>query len=135
MCPLPPTNGYELADPSRFGFFLVAKESLNQVLHELQQNPNFCSVDSKFNHLLFTFRDLSPTFSFGKTYTVTTYHSDQYSLFFANCNPESPVTMHVRTELYNTRDGTIKDYLPDGLRQLPFLYFIFSLLYMCFLGF
>ncbi|KAI3823409.1 hypothetical protein L1987_04844 [Smallanthus sonchifolius] len=122
-------------DPSRYGFFLLSEQSLIQVLHELQQNPNFCIVDSKFIALLFTFRDLypSPHSSFHKSYPVT--YPGEYSLFFANCNPESLVTMDVRTELFNTDIGTTKNYLSAGLTQLPSLYFIFSLVYLCFLGF
>ncbi|KAM0041200.1 putative transmembrane protein GPR107/GPR108 [Helianthus debilis subsp. tardiflorus] len=105
-----------------------------QVLLELQQNPNFCVVDSKFIWLLFTFRDLSPSphSLFNKSYLVT--YPNEYSLFFANCNPESLVTMDVSTELYNT-DNRAKDYLSAGLTQLQSLYFIFSLVYLCFHGF
>ncbi|KAI3706614.1 hypothetical protein L6452_24485 [Arctium lappa] len=129
------TSTLSQPDPSRLGFFLLSEESQIQVLLELQQNPNFCVVDSRFIALLFTFRDLSPPpqSSFNKSYPVT--YPNEYSLFFANCNPQSLVTMDVHTELYNTDDGTTKDYLSAGLTQLPSLYFIFSLVYLCFLGF
>ncbi|KAI3823413.1 hypothetical protein L1987_04848 [Smallanthus sonchifolius] len=43
--------------------------------------------------------------------------------------------MDVRTGLYNIDDGVTKDYLSGGLTQLPSLYFIFSIIYLCFLGF
>ncbi|OIT29959.1 hypothetical protein A4A49_61815 [Nicotiana attenuata] len=33
-------------DASRLGFFLLSEESLIQVLIELQQNPNFCVLES-----------------------------------------------------------------------------------------
>ncbi|KAJ9555027.1 hypothetical protein OSB04_009641 [Centaurea solstitialis] len=114
---------------------VAPRESQIQVLLELQQNPNFCVVDSKFISLLFTFRDLSPPpqSSFNKSYPVT--YPNEYSLFFANCNPQSLVTMDVHTELYNTETETPKDYLSAGMTQLPSLYFIFSLVYLCFLGF
>ncbi|WOG96542.1 hypothetical protein DCAR_0415878 [Daucus carota subsp. sativus] len=121
-------------DPSRLGFFLLSEESLIQVLLELQQNPNFCVVDSHYINLLFTFRDLSPPphSSFNKSYPVTS--PNEYSLFFANCAPESQVTMEVRTEVYNyDNGGTTKDYLPAGLTQLPAMYFMFSLVYIGFL--
>ncbi|KVH90584.1 protein GPR107-like [Cynara cardunculus var. scolymus] len=129
------TSTLSQPDPSRLGFFLLSEESQIQVLLELQQNPNFCVVDSKFIARLFTFRDLSPPpqSSFNRTYPVT--HPNEYSLFFANCNPQSLVTMDVHTELYNTDDGSTKDYLSAGLTQLPSLYFIFSLIYLSFLGF
>nr|XP_043611939.1 protein CANDIDATE G-PROTEIN COUPLED RECEPTOR 7-like [Erigeron canadensis] len=121
-------------DPSHLGFFLLTEESLLQVISEFQQDPRFCVVDSKFITLLFTFRDLSPPphSSFNKSYPVD--NPNDYFLFFANCNPESFVTMDVRTELYNN-EGNTRDYLSAGLTTLPFLYTIFSLSYMCFLGF
>ncbi|KAK9072758.1 hypothetical protein SSX86_009193 [Deinandra increscens subsp. villosa] len=121
-------------DPSRLGFFLLSEESLIQVEIELQQNRSLCIVDSNFINLVFTFRDLSPPpqSSFHKSYAVT--NPNEYSLFFANCNPQSLVTMDVRTELFNYDDGATKDYLSAGLTQLPSLYFIFSVIYLCFLG-
>ncbi|GJY88441.1 GPR107-like protein [Tanacetum coccineum] len=128
------TSTVSKIDPSRLGFFLLTEESLIQILIEFEQNPTFCVVDSKFISLLFTFRDLSPPphSSFNKSYPIK--YPNEYSLFFANCNLESLVTMDVRTELYN-KDGNKRDYLSAGLTQLPFLYFVFSLSYMCFLGF
>ncbi|KAL3536345.1 hypothetical protein ACH5RR_004806 [Cinchona calisaya] len=123
-------------DPSRLGFFLLPEESLIQVLVEFQQSQSFCVLDSKFIAHLFTFRDLSPppASSFNQSYPVTS--PNEYNLFFANCNPESKVSMHVRTELYNLDNlGRVKDYLSAGLTQLPSLFFIFSIFYFGFLGF
>ncbi|KAL2250566.1 protein GPR107 [Sesamum indicum] len=121
-------------EPSRLGFFLLSEESLVQVLLELQTNPSFCVLDSKYINLLFTFRDLSPPphSSFNHSYPITS--PNEYSLFFANCAPESTVTMDVRTELYNL-DGREKDFLSAGLTQLPSLYFLFSVLYFGFLSY
>ncbi|KAK4749226.1 hypothetical protein SAY87_026675 [Trapa incisa] len=122
-------------DPSRFGFFLLSEESLLQVLIEMQQSAQFCVLDSRFIISLFTFRDLSPPphASFNHSYPVSS--PNEYSLFFANCNPESHVSMNVRTELYNLdRDGS-KDYISAGKTQLPSLFFLFSLAYIAFLGF
>ncbi|KAG8376476.1 hypothetical protein BUALT_Bualt09G0067500 [Buddleja alternifolia] len=123
-------------EPSRLGFFLLSEESLIQVLLELQSNPNFCVLDSKYINLLFTFRDLSPPpdSSFNHSYPVTS--PNEYSLFFANCAPESTVSMTVRTELYNLDGrGKVKDFLSAGLTQLPSLYFWFSVLYFAFFAF
>ncbi|CAK7341767.1 unnamed protein product [Dovyalis caffra] len=119
---------------SRLGFFLLSEESLLQVLLEIQQNPNFCVLDSHFILPLFTFRDLSPPplSSFQQSYPVTA--PNEYSLFFANCAPETRVSMSVKTEIYNLdRDGS-KDYLSAGLTQLPSLYFLYFLAYAGFLG-
>ncbi|GAV64985.1 Lung_7-TM_R domain-containing protein [Cephalotus follicularis] len=122
-------------DPSRLGFFLLSEESLLQVLREIQENPHFCVLDSHYIQHLFTFRELSPPplSLFKQTYPVST--PNEYSLFFANCAPETRVSMHVSTEIYNLdRDGS-KDFLSAGLTQLPSLFFLFSLLYVAFLGF
>ncbi|KAK4396284.1 protein CANDIDATE G-PROTEIN COUPLED RECEPTOR 7 [Sesamum angolense] len=121
-------------EASRLGFFLLSEESLVQVLLELQTNPSFCVLDSKYINRLFTFRDLSPPphSSFNRSYPITS--PNEYSLFFANCAPESTVTMDVRTELYNL-DGREKDFLSAGLTQLPSLYFLFSVLYFAFLSY
>ncbi|KAL1813181.1 hypothetical protein DCAR_0625478 [Daucus carota subsp. sativus] len=130
------TSTLSQPDPSRLGFFLLSEESLIQVLLELQQNPNFCVVDSHYISLLFTFRDLAPPphSSFNKSYPVSL--PNEYSLFFANCAPESQVSMDVRTEVYNwDNGGTTKDYLPAGLTQLPSLYSFFAIVYIAFLGF
>ncbi|CAH9096199.1 unnamed protein product [Cuscuta europaea] len=123
-------------EPSQLGFFLLSEESLIQVLIELQQNDAFCVLDSNYINLLFTFRDLSPppASSFNRSYPIT--FPDEYSLFFANCAPQSKVSMDVRTELYNLDSlGQVKDYLSAGLTQIPALYFIFSLIYFGFTAF
>ncbi|PSR98228.1 hypothetical protein CEY00_Acc24829 [Actinidia chinensis var. chinensis] len=124
-----------VADPTRLGFFLLSEESLIQVLIELQQNPSFCVLDSKYIKFLFNFRDLSPPSqtSYNHSYPVTA--PNEYSLFFANCVPESQVTMNVRTEVYNLDAGSVRDYLSAGLTQLPTLFFLFSISYFAFLGF
>ncbi|KAF8397569.1 hypothetical protein HHK36_016489 [Tetracentron sinense] len=100
----------------------------------MEQNPNFCVLDSHYINPLFTFRDLSPPplTSFNNSYPVSV--PNEYSLFFANCVPESKVTMTVRTETYNLNNG-VKDFLPAGQTHLPTLFFLFSLSYFAFLGF
>ncbi|CAI9098137.1 OLC1v1034727C1 [Oldenlandia corymbosa var. corymbosa] len=121
-------------DASKLGFFLLSEESLIQVLIELQQNA-FCVLDSRFIIKLFDFRELSPppASSFNRTFPVTS--PNEYSLFFANCAPESKVSMEVRTELYNLDNaGRVRDYLSAGLTQLPTLYFLFSIIFFAFLG-
>ncbi|XP_043694540.1 protein CANDIDATE G-PROTEIN COUPLED RECEPTOR 7-like [Telopea speciosissima] len=120
-------------DLSRFGFFLLSEEALIQVVLEAEPNPNFCILDSRYTIPLFTFKDLSLSQrNFNHSYPVST--PSEYSLYFANCVPESQVTMTVHTETFNTDNG-VKDYLPAGQTQLPMLYFLFSLAYFAFLGF
>ncbi|KAJ6750078.1 hypothetical protein OIU85_000684 [Salix viminalis] len=114
---------------SRLGFFLLSEESLLQVILEIQENPYFCVLDSHYILSLFTFHDLSPPplSSFNQSYAVTA--PNEYSLFFANCEPETRVSMSVKTEVYNLdRDGS-KDYLSAGLTQLPTLFTLYFLAY------
>ncbi|XP_047334128.1 protein CANDIDATE G-PROTEIN COUPLED RECEPTOR 7-like [Impatiens glandulifera] len=121
-------------EASRLGFFLLSEESLIQVVIEIQQNPSLCVLDSRYINHLFTFRELSPPpeSTFNNSYPVTS--PNEYNLFFANCAPESQVTMDVRTEIYNLDSG-VKDYLSAGLTQIPTMFFLFSITYFIFLGF
>lgn len=123
-------------NPTRLGFFLLSEESLIQVLLELQQSNAFCVLDSRFITRLFNFRELSPPPASSHNYSYPVTSPNEYSLCFANCAPESKVSMDVRTELFNLDDaGSVKDYLSAGLTQLPTLYFLFSLIFCGFLGF
>ncbi|CAN8244044.1 unnamed protein product [Cochlearia groenlandica] len=121
-------------DPSRLGFFLLSEESLLQVLLEIQQNANFCVLDSHYVTHLFTLRDLSPppNSRFNESYPVTS--PNEYSLFFANCVSDTKVSMAVHTEMYNKDPNGSKDYLPAGSTQLPSLYTFFFLCYVSFLS-
>uniref|UniRef100_A0A0R0EPP2 CAND6/7 N-terminal domain-containing protein n=1 Tax=Glycine max TaxID=3847 RepID=A0A0R0EPP2_SOYBN len=119
-------------ESSRLGFFLLNEEALLQVLMEIQQNPSFCVLDSHYILLLFTFRDLSPPpfASFNRSYPVTS--PNEYSLFFANCAPETSVSMSLHTESYNLDSDSSRDYLSAGQTHLPSLYFLFFLTYLSF---
>lgn len=132
---IPFTSNLSQPDPSRIGFFLLSDELSYRYRQEFKRNPDLCPLDIKFISVLFTFRDLSPPpqSSFNKSYHVI--YPGVYSLYFANCNDLSLLTMDVRTELYNTGDdGTTKDYLSAGQPQ-PFFYLSFFLIYLCLLGF
>lgn len=121
-------------NPSRLGFFLLSDEALIQTLIESNENPDsFCVLDSHYIFRLFTFQDLSPPPDnlFDGTFNVT--DPNEYSLFFANCNPQSLVSMKVRAETYNLDNG-VRDYLPAGQTQLPILFFLFALAYVVFFG-
>lgn len=102
---IPVTSNLSQPDPLRIGFFLLSDELSARYDHEFEQNPDLCALDIKFITVLFTFQDLSPPHqsSFNKSYNVT--YPGKYSLYFANCNDLSLVTMEVRTELYNTDEG------------------------------
>ncbi|KAL5136868.1 Protein GPR107 [Glycine soja] len=129
-------SGGSQPDPSRLGFFLLSEESLLQVLIEIQQNPSFCVLDSRYTMHLFTFRELSPPPSASANHTSPVTIPNEYSLFFANCAPETSVSMLVHTELYNLDADSehSRDYLSAGQTQLPTLYSLFSFAYFAFLA-
>ncbi|GMH26418.1 hypothetical protein Nepgr_028261 [Nepenthes gracilis] len=122
-------------EPALLGFFLLSDDSLLQVLLEIQQKPSFCVLESAFARDLFTFRELSPPPHSSKNFSAPVVSPNEYSLFFTNCNPESFVTMTVRTEMYNLEYNTVKDYLPAGQTQLPTLYSLYSVANFVFLGY
>ncbi|KAL0915038.1 hypothetical protein M5K25_015435 [Dendrobium thyrsiflorum] len=131
-------------DPSLFGFFLLSEEDLIQAIYESQQqtpnsNPNsngdsMCVLSKPFIHLLFTFRDLyKPSLNnYNNSFPIT--HPDEYSLYFANCAPETQVSMSVRTEMYNVRPDGSRDFLSVGQAPVPSIYFLFALFYAVFLA-
>ncbi|GLJ54181.1 hypothetical protein SUGI_1161320 [Cryptomeria japonica] len=93
-------------DPSHMGFFLSTREAWIHVLHELQRGEIHCVLDT-----------------------------NQYTLVFANCIPETLVSMDVRTVMYNIEGGTgAKDYLSAGETVLPRLYFCLFLIYLVLSG-
>ncbi|CAE6085628.1 unnamed protein product [Arabidopsis arenosa] len=125
-----------IPDSSKLGFFVLSEESLPEVLLELQKNFSFCVLDSHYILHFFTFIDLSPPprSQFNKSYPITS--PNDYSLFFANCVPETRVSMNVRAEIYHNLDPNgSRDYLLAGSTQLPGLYLVFSLCYLSFLCF
>ncbi|XP_010464605.1 PREDICTED: protein GPR107-like [Camelina sativa] len=128
------SSSVPIPDPSRLGFFLMSDESLLQVVLEIQQNPNFCVLDSNYVLHLFTFHDLSPPPGSKYEHLYPVNSPNEYSLFFVNCVPETKISMKVRTEMYNLDPNGSKDYLPAGSTRLPGLYFFFSLGYLAFLG-
>ncbi|CAM8886907.1 unnamed protein product [Rhodiola kirilowii] len=127
-----PSNS-PVADPSRLGFFLISDEAVIQTMMESNESPDyFCVLESQYIVSLFTFQKLSPPphASFDETFKVEA--PNEYSLFFANCNPQTSVSMAVRTEMYNVDNG-VNDYLSAGQTQLPTLYFLFGAVYAGFL--
>lgn len=118
-------------DLSTMGFFLLSDESLVKVLVELEEDPNYCVLNSPSVRLLFNFKELGADYKYNNSYPVT--DPNEYSLFFANCHTQYRVSMNVHTKMYNL-EGNVKDFLPAGQTQLPSLYFCFFVLYAIFLG-
>ncbi|KAL2320814.1 hypothetical protein Fmac_029783 [Flemingia macrophylla] len=91
------------------------------------------SVNSCHTLRLFTFRDLSLPLSssFNRTYPVTT--PNEYNLFFANCNPDTAVSMSLLTELFNLNSTRIE--ISSTNTHLPSLFLLFSVSYLSFFAF
>ncbi|KAG6537659.1 hypothetical protein ZIOFF_002754 [Zingiber officinale] len=128
------------ADQSNFGFFLISDESLIQAAYDTQQNPDSnsypdCILMSPYVYLLFNFLKLSPPPPSGAySDSFNAPRPDEYSLYFANCNPGSAVTMAIHTEMYNTRRDNTRDYLSVGQSPVPSIYTFFAVAYAAFLA-
>ncbi|KAL2318629.1 hypothetical protein Fmac_032505 [Flemingia macrophylla] len=91
----------------------------------------WCILHSRHTLRLFTFRVFSPppSFSFNRTYPVTT--SNKYNIFFANCNPDTAVSMSFRA-----LQPQPYPHLPLlAHTHLPSLFFLFSVAYFSFFAF
>ncbi|XP_010910013.1 protein CANDIDATE G-PROTEIN COUPLED RECEPTOR 7 [Elaeis guineensis] len=134
------TSSLGSTDASLFGFFILSDESLIQATYQSQQqqqnpNPNSnpsCILSSPYVRPLFRFNEPAASNSNVHNGSFPITHPDEYSLFFANCNPESQVSMAVRTEMYNLRPDGTRDYLSVGQYPVPSLYFVFALAYVAF---
>ncbi|KAM3410949.1 hypothetical protein ACQJBY_002899 [Aegilops geniculata] len=142
------SSSFARADPKQIGFFLLADESLLQAASESRppaekraepddptgaDEPDLsgCVLSSPYVKKLFTFFDMEGG-HYNKSFPVT--HPDEYSLYFANCAPESLVSMNVRTEMYNANPDGSKDYLPVGQAPVPAIYGFFAFGYAAFLA-
>jgi G protein-coupled receptor 107 len=128
-------------DPAQLGFFLLSDEALFEAIYEQQPptdlNPNpesapGCVLSSPYVTPLFTFAELDAQGRYNKTFPIT--HPDEYSLFFANCAPETSVSMDVRTDMFNTDPDGTKDYLSVGMAPVPGIYAFFAVCYVVFLA-
>eukprot|EP00257_Ricinus_communis_P017964 XP_015576536.1 protein GPR107 [Ricinus communis] len=117
--------------PSSMGFFLAKEAFFLRIMNESQYAEPFCLLSSRYVQLIFKFDNL--TVNSTNTGSIAIDDPDEYSLVFGNCQPEFEVSMYVHTEMYNLKYG-VKDFLPAGQTHLPRLYFIFFLIYACFLG-
>lgn len=113
--------------PSLQGFFLATQEALVQVVLHFEKFQ-VCLLENTLVRQLFTFKDLDDNGSIVRAFPVS--DANEYALYFANCDRQ-PVTMDVRTEMFNLEaGGAIRDYLPAGQTQLPLLYLSFFFIYL-----
>lgn len=128
-------------DPPQLGFFLLSDESLFEAIYDqpaptdLNPNPESsptCVLASPYVRPLFTFAEVDDNGYHNQTFPIT--HPDEYSLFFANCAPETSVSMEVRTDMYNTNPDGTRDYLSVGMASVPTIYAFFAVCYVVFLA-
>lgn len=114
-----PTNS------SAFGFFIAPITT--------EVSPEICILDNPHITIISTLAGLSPPPQSSLHKTISVTKPNQYVVVFANCVPQTSVSMIVHFESYNLDSNGKKDYLPDGETQLPALFFTLSLCYIPFL--
>ncbi|XP_030473730.2 protein CANDIDATE G-PROTEIN COUPLED RECEPTOR 7 [Syzygium oleosum] len=131
MKPRPPGP----AELAGVGFFLCTGDSWLNVRKQLEEGEIACALQSDYVKRVLTFDKLGTRTSAGAEFTLD--DSNQYTLVFANCLQQQQlrVSMDVRSAMYNL-DGKSgrKDYLSAGKTVLPWVYFLFSLIYFVLAG-
>nr|XP_043609374.1 protein CANDIDATE G-PROTEIN COUPLED RECEPTOR 7-like [Erigeron canadensis] len=125
-------------DLSRIGFFLCTRDSIVNVIQQLQSNQISCPLDSTAVKTIFTFNHLKPTTttpSYDVVFNIT--DANQFTLVFANCeNGKFKVSVDVVSVMYNldVKNNYRRDYLSAGKTNLPLIYFLFFLMYVLLCG-
>ncbi|KAL2343857.1 hypothetical protein Fmac_005142 [Flemingia macrophylla] len=98
-------------------------KSLNRVMVE-EEGKKIRENALKFKP--HSFGPLSVSILLLHTYPITT--PSEYNLFFTNCNPDTVVSMFLRTELFNLKP--IRTEISSTHTHLPSLFFLFSVVYI-----
>ncbi|KAJ7554105.1 hypothetical protein O6H91_06G125500 [Diphasiastrum complanatum] len=124
-----PTEDGVQINPSMMGFFISMDEVLLRVLMELDEDPSQCILQNPSLKVLVLLREFLEAGSYNNSYPVP--ETNEYALYFVNCQSSTQVSMTVRTAMYNLEGkNKAKDFLPVGQTQLPRLYFTFLLAYI-----
>ncbi|KAJ7530074.1 hypothetical protein O6H91_15G077900 [Diphasiastrum complanatum] len=124
-----PTQDDVQPNLSLMGFFLSTDEVLLRVLSELEQDPQQCILQNPSLKVLTDLRQIAGAGTYNNTYSVP--DTNEYTLYFVNCQSNTEVSMNVRTAMYNLEGKSkARDFLPVGQTQLPKLYFTFFLAYV-----
>ncbi|KAK6948011.1 Transmembrane protein GPR107/GPR108-like [Dillenia turbinata] len=118
-------------DFSKVGFFLCTRDSWSHVLKQIEDAEITCALNSNSIKLVYTFDRLNTGDNFNALFTSV--DADQYTLVFANCLPQLPVSMDVHSTMYNL-EGNRRDYLSAGKTVLPRVYYLFSVIYFVLAG-
>ncbi|KAK2995895.1 hypothetical protein RJ640_028303 [Escallonia rubra] len=126
--------GVPKPDLSLSGFFLCTRDSWLHVIEQLRNNEIQCSLNSKFVKPIFTLDHSNPPVDqFSTSFQVN--DANQFTLLFANCVPNLRVSMDLRSAMYNVdpQNGR-RVYLSAGKTSLPWIYFLFFLVYLSMAG-
>jgi len=118
------------ADKNKLGFFITTSEAETQL--ETYLADGSCVLWNEAVDRLFTFQDMennkNPQGIYNYVNTIAPEKAGEYSLFFANCEPNTVVSFDITVSLSNTK-GDKKDFLSAGEAPLPTLYLICFILY------
>ncbi|EFJ09180.1 hypothetical protein SELMODRAFT_428278 [Selaginella moellendorffii] len=129
------TSSKETSPPdlAQMGFFLTTEADLVQVLLDAERHASdFCVLKNSQSQVRVLFLLNQVKSNYTNVFDVA--DTNEYGLFFANCQPHIRVSMKVRTSMYNVDANGRKNFLPFGQTELPALYSIFALGYMVVLG-
>eukprot|EP00252_Welwitschia_mirabilis_P019047 TRINITY_DN4307_c0_g1_i1.p1 TRINITY_DN4307_c0_g1~~TRINITY_DN4307_c0_g1_i1.p1 ORF type:complete len:443 (-),score=15.05 TRINITY_DN4307_c0_g1_i1:647-1975(-) len=116
------------ADARYMGFFLSTREAWIHVLQQLERSEIQCVLESQYIKRLFTLSDVAGQKNFNRTFEKL--DASRQTLVFANCVPDSSVSMNVKTVMYNLEGSNgARDYLSAGETVLPKLYFLLFVIY------
>ncbi|KAL6972160.1 hypothetical protein U1Q18_031848 [Sarracenia purpurea var. burkii] len=120
-------------DLSQVGFFLCTRDSCFHVLEQVIRREIRCPLNSDVIKRVFTFDKLQNADRYDTIFTVS--DANQFTLVFANCVPNLKVSMNVLSSMYNLDAKTDRrDYLSAGKTNLPWIFFIFFLIYSSLAG-
>jgi hypothetical protein len=121
-------------DVKRMGFFITTSEA--QTLLEFDLSQGECALDAENIVKLFTMDMVDQqkveeyVYEMALQDLIAEYQGGEFSIFFANCEPLSAVSMDLRTELYNVKTNGKRDYLSIGEDALPTVYMIMFVLFV-----
>ncbi|XAR71587.1 hypothetical protein NMG60_11017929 [Bertholletia excelsa] len=120
-------------DLSQVGFFLCTLDSWIHVLEQFTEGEIPCFLQSNLIKQVYTFDKLQNADRFDSRFNVS--DANQFTLVFANCVPNLKVSMNVHSAMYNLDPKTgRRDYLSVGKVNLPWIYFLFFLIYASLAG-
>jgi hypothetical protein len=100
------------------------------VVEQLQEGEIQCALQSSLVKTVFKFDQLQPPVDrYDTVFDVN--DANQFTLLFANCNPNLKVSMNVLSAMYNVKPKTNQRvYLSAGKTSLPTIFCLFFIVYL-----